>query len=428
MRRSIFILFLMMALQLPYSAAVRAQRSTEQILVEEVLRDLQGNILPFWVKYSPDPNGGFYGTIQNNGMPIPESPKGGVLNARILWTFSRAYRLFGNKEYKALADRAQHYFLRYFIDKEYGGSYWTVHADGTMGNSAKQTYGIAFAIYGLAEHYRATGNDESLNQAVSLFQTLEKYAYDPLNGGYIESFNRDWSKPERYGYDGSGVAPKTMNTHLHVLEAYSLLYQLWPDTTLEKQLRSLITLFTGKILNKETWHQKLFLTMDWKNLENIDSYGHDIELSWLIYEAAEALGDQELLGEIKTVTLNLVDMQMAEGWNKELGYMNYESVDGNLIQEIEWWPQAESVVAFYNAWQITLDEKYLSAALRTWNFVKDNLIDYEYGEWYSGLEADYKPSTRRPKADLWKCPYHNSRMGFELFVRSQLNQENNQKQ
>jgi len=315
MKRCIFVFFLMIALQLPFSAAVRAQFGTEQILVEEVLRDLQGNILPFWVKHSPDPNGGFYGTIRNNGIPIPQSPKGAVLNAGILWTFSRAYRLFGNEEYKELADRAQNYFIRYFIDKEYGGSYWTINADGTIQNSAKQTYGIAFAIYGLAEHYRATGNDESLNQAVSLFQTLEKHAFDPLNGGYIESFNRNWSKPEKYGYDGSGVAPKTMNTHLHVLEAYSLLYQVWPDAALEKQLRGLITLFVEKILNKDTWHQKLYLTMEWENLENIDSYGHDIELSWLLYEAAEALGDQDLLGEIKTVALNLVDTQMAEGWN-----------------------------------------------------------------------------------------------------------------
>ncbi|MDN5289955.1 MAG: cellobiose epimerase [Anaerophaga sp.] len=426
MKRLIFILFIMMALLLPNSRSVRAQDSTEQILVEEVLLDLQDNILPFWIKYSPDPNGGFYGTIQNNGVPVPKSPKGGVLNARILWTFSTAYRLFGNEEYKVLADRAQNYFIRNFIDKEYGGTYWTVNTNGTVQNSAKQTYGIAFAIYGLAEHYRATGNNESLNQAVLLFQTLEKYAYDPVYGGYIESFNRDWSKPERYGYDGSGVAPKTMNTHLHVLEAYSLLYQVWPDASLKKQLRGLITLYPEKIINTERWHQKLFLTRDWKNLKNIDSYGHDIELSWLIYEAAEALGDKELLSEIKTVTLKLVDTQMAEGWNKELGYMKYESADGHLIQKIEWWPQAESVVAFYNAWQITLDEKYLSAAFKTWNFIKDHLIDKEYGEWHSGLGADYKPLTLRPKADIWKCPYHNSRMGFELFLRSQFNQKNNQ--
>ncbi len=425
MRPAIFIFSLLIAMQLPFMAAGRAQVGTEQLLVEEVLRDLRGNILPFWIKYSPDPGGGFYGAIRNNGTPIPQSPKGGVLNARILWTFSRAYHLFGEEEYKVLADRAQHYFIRHFIDKEMCGSYWTVNADGTMGNSAKQTYGIAYAIYGIAEHYRATGNDESLNQAVALFQSLEKYAFDPLKGGYIESFNRDWSKPERYGYDGTGVAPKTMNTHLHVLEAYSLLYQVWPDAVLEKQLRGLINLFTEKIINKETWHQKLFLTMEWENLEEIDSYGHDIELSWLLYEAAEALGDEDLSDEIKTVALNLVDTQMAEGWNQEMGYMNYESIDGQLIRKIDWWPQAESVVAFYNAWQITQDEKYLTAALQTWSFVKENLIDDEHGGWYSGLDADNRPATGRSKVDLWTCPYHNSRMGFELFVRSQQHQEIN---
>ncbi|MDD2380845.1 MAG: AGE family epimerase/isomerase [Mariniphaga sp.] len=426
MRRSIHILFLMITLQLSFPAAVNAQSEAEQLVVDEVLRDLRGNILPFWVKYSPDPSGGFYGTIRNNGMPVPQSSKGGVLNARILWTFSRAYRLFGDDTYKELADRAQHYFIRYFIDKEMGGAYWMVNADGSRADRAKQTYGIAYDIYGLAEHYRATGNEEILNQAVSLFHTLEKHAFDTVNGGYVESFNRDWSKPEKYGYDGSGVAPKTMNTHLHVLEAYSLLFQVWPDAALEMQLRGLINLFTKNILNKESWHQKLFLTMEWENLEEIDSYGHDVELSWLLYEAAEVLGDKELLGEIKTVALHLVDIQMAEGWNEELGYLNYERVNGQLISKIEWWPQAESVVAFYNAWQITQDEKYLAAAIRTWNFVKENLIDKEYGEWYSGLGADNKPVVNRPKADLWKCPYHNSRMGFELFVRSQQNYKNNE--
>lgn len=417
MSNFIKVFLLLITLQLPFSGIVKAQAGKEQKLACEVLTDLQENILPFWVKHASDPSGGFYGTILNNGVPLPQSPKGGVLNARILWTFSRAYYYFKNEEYKELADRAQEYFIQYFIDKKYAGSFWTVNADGSPQNTAKQTYGIAFAIYGMAEHFRATGNKESLKQAVSLYNTLEKYAFDSVNGGYIESFERDWMKPEKYGYDGSGIAPKTMNTHLHVLEAYTLLYEVWPDKGLKKQLRNLISVFLNKIINKETWHQRLYLTMDWENLEHIDSYGHDIELSWLLLEAAKVLKDEVLIDEVKVVSLNLVDTQMTEGWSK-VGFLNYERVNGELDSKLEWWPQAESVIAFFNAWQMTGDEKYLDASVKTWDWIKTNLIDNENGEWFGGLDSNNKPNTRRPKADLWKCPYHNSRMGFELYIRS----------
>jgi len=384
-------------------------------LVTATTRNVQENILSFWSTHAPDPRGGFYGTLLNDGTPVPDDPKGEVLNARILWTFSRAYALFGTERYKQLADTAQHYFLRHFFDPVYGGTYWSVKADGTPLDQEKQTYGIAFAIYGLAEHFRATGNEASLDQAVALYRTLEKYAYDPVNGGYIESFTRDWKKPKRYGYDGKGIAAKTMNTHLHVIEAYTLLYKVWPDPGLRKQLMELAGIFMEKIIDTQTWHQRLFLTMDWKNLEHIDSYGHDMELSWLFLEAAEALQDEPLIEQAKAIALHLVDTQMKEGWNQD-GSLLYEREDGVVEGGLDWWPQAESVVAFFNAWRISGDISYLDAALKTWNWINSNLVDTIHGEWYGGLGADGKPDIHRPKANMWKCPYHNSRMAFELYV------------
>lgn len=401
-----------------FFVACTHEPSAEEVFAAEIVSDLQENILPFWEQYAPDPRGGFYGTLQNDGTPVAEAPKGEVLNARILWTFSRAYALFGQESYRQMADRAQRYFLESFVDHDRDGVFWSLHADGSPENSEKQTYGMAYAIYGLAEHYRAAGEEESLRQAIALYHALEHYAFDPVNGGYIESFTADWQKPPRYGYDGKGIAAKTMNTHLHVLEAYTLLYQVWPDAALEKQLRGVIDVFLDKIIDQERWHERLFLTMEWENLEEIDSYGHDMELSWLIYEAAEVLKDPVLIEKMKRVALRLVDIQMAEGWNPD-GSLLYERDKGEVKGGLDWWPQAETVVAFYNAWQISGDKKYLDAAVKTWQWIKDHLIDREYGEWYSTLNPDGTPNTRRPKANLWKCPYHNSRMGFEIYARTQ---------
>ncbi len=386
----------------------------KETLRREIIGDLTGNILPFWAKYSPDPAGGFYGVLNHDGSPQPDAEKGGVLNARLLWTFSAAYRVFGDQSYKELANRARDYFVRYFIDPEYGGTYWSVAADGTPSNMEKQTYGVAFGIYGLSEHYRATVEEKSLEHAIKLFNTLENYAYDEVNGGYIESFTRNWQKPVRYGYDGKGVAAKTMNTHLHVLEAYTNLFRVWPDEVLRQRLYELINVFLTKIIDKNTWHEKLFLTIDWQNLENIDSYGHDMELSWLITEAAEVLGDAGLLDEIRQVAIHLVDTQMKEGLKPD-GSLLYEKVDGAIHKtDLEWWPQAETVVAFVNAWHITGDNRYMEAAVKTWEWIKTYMIDNDYGEWYSAVREDGTPYATRQKASLWRCPYHNSRMGLEV--------------
>ncbi len=387
-------------------------------LVSETTNNLTENILPFWANYTLDPNGGFYGIVLNDGTPVPKAPKGCVLNARILWTFSNAYMHFENEAYKELANRAQEYFLTHFIDKEFGGTYWVVQADGTPLDDQKQCYGIAFAIYGLAAHYQATAKHESLQQAISLYRKMEEKAFDPLNGGYIESFTRDWKTPKHYGYDGTGVAAKTMNTHLHLLEAYTQLYRVWPDSGLKNQLKGLINVFLEKIIDKNRWHQNLFLSREWENLEHIDSYGHDVELSWLLLEAAEQLQEEILIKQTKDIALKLVDTQIQEGRNTD-GSLLYELRNGEIDGNLSWWPQAESVIAFFNAWQISGDEKYLNATITTWEWIKDNLVDSEYGGWYGGLGPDGKPLIGQPKVSLWKCPYHNSRMAFELLARTE---------
>jgi len=375
----------------------------------EIVQDLTENILPFWANYSPDPSGGFYGTLNFDGTPRENAAKGGILNARLVWTFSSAYRMLEDEQYLTLANRAQRYFLDHFLDPVYGGSFYTVTANGEPLDMQKDTYQNAFAVYGLSEHYRATGDMESLDAAVAIYRKLIEHAYDPVNGGFIESFTRQWQMMDV-------ESPKTMNTNLHILEAFTNLYRVWNDDGLQLHLKEMIHVMSHKVLDQTTWHEQLFFTMDWQSQKNIDSYGHDIEFSWLLVEAAEVLGDEEILKDAQRIAVHLVAVQLEEGID-ENGAMMYEKEDGHLNANLEWWPQAETVVGCLNAWQISGDRKFLDAASRNWEWIKTYMIDREYGEWYRSVKPDGTPQKNRAKADHWRCPYHNGRMGFEVMTR-----------
>lgn len=410
-----FLLLWVMLLLLAFPVA-KAQSVSTRTLHREITKDLKENILSFWEKYSVDPSGGFYGTLERDGTPVADAPKGGVLNARILWTFSTAYRMYGDAKYRDLADRAQRYFIDHFIDPQYGGIYWLIKADGTPLDTDKQTYGCSYAIYGLSEHFRATGNVESLQKAIEIYHTMENEIKDPVKDGYIESFTRSWGTPEKLGYDGEGVATKTMNTHIHVLEAYTALYKVWRNSDLRQRLAKVIDMVSTNLYNPRTHHLILYCDSDWKNLDDIDSYGHDIETSWLLMEAAEALNDPEILERCKKISLELVDASLREGINP-MGAMMYERHKDKIRKDASWWCQAETVVGCINAWQLTGKQSYFDAASRTWEFIKSRMIDKEYGEWFRTVEEDGTPRYKEPKSSMWNSPYHNSRMGFEIEAR-----------
>lgn len=410
------LLFTVMLSSLLTLQANAQTSASKQSLRNEIVSDLKGNILSFWENHDVDPSGGFYGSLTREGNPVPNAPKGGVLNARILWTFSTAYRMYGDEKYRVLADRAQRYFIDHFIDPEYGGTYWLLKADGTPQITDKQTYGCSYGIYGLSEHFRATGNVESLQKAIEIYQTMETKIKDPVKDGYIETFTRAWGKPQRLGYDGDGVATKTMNTHIHVLEAYTSLYRVWRDSGLRDRLAKIITLLTDKFYNPRTHHLILYFDNDWNSLNDIDSYGHDIETSWLLTEAAEVLGDPVLMEKAKQVALGLADASLKEGINP-MGAMIYERNGQEYRRDASWWCQAETVVGCINAWQLTGKQRYFEAALRTWNFIKNYMVDTQYGEWFRTVMSDGKPNEKELKASMWNCPYHNSRMGFEIETR-----------
>ena len=381
--------------------------------------ELENNILPFWMnKMEDNEEGGFYGQITGEDELKPEASKGAILNARILWTFSSAYRLLKKPEYLETATRAKRYLIDRFYDPQYGGIYWELDYKGNPLDTKKQIYAIGFAIYGLSEYARATGDEEALAYAQQLFDVIEQHSFDSEQNGYVEALTRDWQPIEDMRLsDKDENEKKTMNTHLHILEPYTNLYRVWKDEQLERQLRNLIEVFITRILDPQTGHLNLFFEEDWTNKYRIYSYGHDIEASWLIHEAALVLGDPEVLKRIEPIIIRIAQAA-DEGLNPD-GSMIYENfLDKQKIdRELHWWVQAENVVGHINLYQHFGNTEALDTAVRCWEFIKTKLIDHKQGEWHWSLLPDGTVNRRDDKAGFWKCPYHNGRMCMEVIER-----------
>jgi cellobiose epimerase len=385
----------------------------------ELETELAENILDWWMKYSPDMKlGGFHGHIDHKNQVVEGAGKGAVLNARILWTFSAAYRMFNLPDYLDMARRANDYVIRYFTDKKLGGVYWELAPNGSVRSARKQVYATAFAIYGLAEYYMASGDDYPLKKAKGLFRDLEAYALDREYNGYIDALSRDWKVLEDQRLSEKDQnEKKTMNTHLHILEAYSNLYRIWKDPDLEKALENLIRLFLEKFVDQKRKQLNLFFDERWTLKSTLISYGHDIECSWLLHEAAEILGDKELIEKTSKLA---VDMARAnEAGLAENGGLHYEYLPDrdDLDSDKHWWPQAEAMVGYFNAYQLSKDSHFLERSLESWDFIKDQIIDHQLGEWYWSVDSKGKPRTDKEKAGFWKCPYHNGRACLEMIRR-----------
>ncbi|MFD2284975.1 N-acyl-D-glucosamine 2-epimerase [Pedobacter petrophilus] len=385
---------------------------------QELNQELE-NILNFWKNFTLDEvNGGFVGKIDHNNHIDEAAPKGSVLNARILWTFSASYSLKKDPDYLAIADRAFQYIKDHFIDPEFGGVYWMLDAKGNPLDAKKQVYAIAFTIYALSEYFIASQIEESKVLTISLYNDLLSHSYDQKKGGYFEAFSRDWKALEDLRLsDKDANEKKTMNTHLHVLEAFTTLYRIWPDENLKNNIINLINNFTSKMINRETGNLILFLDEDWNPKSSIISYGHDIEAAWLLLEAAEAVHEEKLTGEIRILAVQLAVVSQ-KGIDPD-GSLWYESNPSNnhFIKEKHWWVQAEAMVGFFNAWQISGDESFLTTSLYNWDFVKSKIIDHQNGEWFWGITETGEIMASEDKVGPWKCPYHNSRACIELIRR-----------
>ncbi len=389
-------------------------------LADAMARDLDGNVLPFWAREAVDEeNGGFLGLLSEDAVPEPLAPKGGVLCARILWTYSAALSRSGDPVHRRMADRAFDELTGRFWDPEHGGTYWMLDGRGRPLSDRKQTYALAFSLYGLVEYHRATGSAEALERAVELHRAIEAHASDPAHGGYGEARARDWGPLADVRLSEKDLnAPKSMNTHLHVMEAYASLLRAWDDPGLRERLRAVVALHLDRILDPATFHLVLFFDERWAPLSRTVSYGHDIEASWLLVEAAEAAGDPALLERAKAAAVRMARVTLAEGVDAEHGGVFAERhEDGRLDDEKHWWMQAEAVVGFLNAYELTGEPTFLDAAERAWRFASRFLIDREHGEWRWRTRRDGARIPGLPKVEPWKCPYHNSRAALETIAR-----------
>ena len=384
-------------------------------------KELREGILPFWASQAIDlDGGGFFGRIAADGRPDPSAGKGLVLNARILWSFSAALRRWPDPLYREISDRAFHYLVDHFLDAEQSGLYWGVDSRGGMLQGRKQTYGQAFGIYSMAEYFRATGDREALELAERLFEDIEVHAFDPESGGYWEARGRSWEPIDDMRLSDIDLnAPFSMNTHLHLLEAYTGLVRASDKPRHRERLRAVLEIILDRIVAARTGHLILFQDERWQTMSGVVSYGHEIETSWLVCEAAGTLADGSLSARVDTVAMRLADGVLAAGYDRPNGGIYYEaSPEGRIDTTKHWWAQAEGVVGFLNAYGLSGRNEFLGAALKTWDFIDAHVIDRVLGEWHSHVTRAGEPIPDMDKASFWKCPYHNTRAMLEIAERA----------
>jgi mannobiose 2-epimerase len=395
-------------------------------LRREAAAELRDDILPFWESHVFDSEGWVVGTITDDLRILDDVPRHSVIVARILWTFAAAVKAeedpglrerwlaVGEKALRALVDRCW--------DLENGGVYWSLAPNGAPLEDRKQVYAQGFALYGLAEWNKATGDPDALDLAWRLFDAIETHARERVHGGYLEALARDWSPHADMTLSERDLnVPKSMNTNLHILEAYTNLLRVTGDGRVREALTDLLNVCLDHIVGYEPWaHCRLFFDLEWRSLTPNISWGHDIEASWLLWDAAKALGDEALTARTRTATLALADAVLDHGVDPD-GSVLYEGTPDEIVEaEKHWWPQAEGVVGWLNAYEMTGDPRYRDAALAAWAFIEEHVIDREHGEWFSVLSREGEPLPDHPaskKMGPWKCPYHNARACLEVMRR-----------
>ncbi len=396
--------------RVPVSAAIKATWESEL-----------HQLLDWWEKNMVDYElGGFYGRMDGRNRLLPQSDKGVILNTRLLWSFSMMTRVYERSSYRALADRAYEYLEKYFRDKDFGGLYWMLESQGRVVADKKQVYAQAFGIYSLSEYYRLTLDRRVLSLAMELFELIDHHSRDAEKGGYLEAFSRDWKllSDLRLSHKDRNEA-KTMNTHLHVMEAYTSLYRASPFDLLADRLKELIELFLTRFLDPKTNHLTLFFTDSWQPRSEEISYGHDIEASWLMCEAAEVLNDPALFQRCADAAVAIATATL-EGQDSNGGIIQEGSPMGFTDTDKHWWPQFEALVGWLNAWQVSQDERFRLAALQTWDFTIKHHKDHQGGEWHWCLDRQGTPNFKEDKAGPWKGPYHGARALVEALRRTEV--------
>lgn len=389
-----------------------------ETLYKRALKELTENLMPWWMDNTVDEeNGGFYGLVGNDNKPVKDANKFITLNARLIWTYASCYRVLGDEKYLKLAERAYDYFLDHFIDKEYGGAYTWVGPKGDVVDDHKFIYGNAFAIYGMSEYARATGDGRALACAKEIVARLEESVYDPVYKGYFEACDRDWRvNPWLHGVNRRPGDEKTMNTHLHLIEAYTCL--LRSDPSMRGKVRQHLYVMINKIVDPDIHHYHYFQDRMWNPTSHDVSYGHDIEGSWLMMETAEVLGEPEAERFAREACVNMARACLDEGFRQDGAMLSeYDPVSRHTSERLSWWEQNEAVVGFLNAWETTGEEKFLDASLKCFDFIDAHFVDREGGGWFAVLTGDGQRPLSEYKCNGTICPYHNARMCLEIIER-----------
>ena len=380
----------------------------------EIKEHLVNDLIPFWQGLKDEENGGFYGYLSYDLKLDKKSVKGCILNSRILWFFSNAYMVLGDPSLLESAAYAYQFLKEHCVDDEFGGVFWSLTYDGKPEDTTKHTYNQAFSIYALASYYDASKNPEALEIAWKLYDLVESKCKDEY--GYLEAFTRSFEPEENDKLSENGViAEKTMNTLLHVFEAYTELYRVTKEEKVAKQIRFMMDIIKDKVFNKEIGRQEVFFDRTWNTLIDLYSYGHDIETAWLVDRGLEVLDDEAYTNMLSPITKIITE-----------NIYNRAYIDHSLVNESEngvvdttrvWWVQAEAVVGFLNGYQKQGDKKFLDASVDIWNYIKKYFIDKRNGsEWFWSVKEDHTPD-EKPIVEPWKCPYHNGRMCFEVLRR-----------
>ncbi len=386
-------------------------------LKEEALRHVKEKILPFWMKLKDEERGGYYGYVDYELKVDKEAVKGCILNSRILWFFSNACTCLKDTAFLPYASHAFAFLKQHCLDLEYGGLYWSVTCDGQVEDGMKHVYNQAFAVYALSSYYEVSKDPEALKLAWDLFQLIEERGKD--EGGYLEAFERDFVTPagnEKLSENGV-MASRTMNTLLHVLEAYTELYRVTGDERVKPPMLAILDTFAKRVYHPERRRQEVFFDKDWNTLIDLHSYGHDIEASWLIDRGCEILGDAAVTQPMGEITRDLADCVYKRAYHNHSLWNECEKGVENKTRV--WWVQAEAVVGFLNAYEKSPERgEYWRAAREIWEYIKEYVVDKREGsEWFWDLSDGGQPESRKPIAEPWKCPYHNGRMCFEIIRR-----------
>ena len=377
----------------------------------KTLEDELQNITEYWKNNAVDEQyGGFIGRRDHSNQVIPEASKGVILNTRILWSFSAVGMYKNDSSLRTYAERSFHYLEKYFRDQAFGGVFWELGYKGNPFHKRKQVYAQAFTIYGLSRFYLYTGKVEALSWAKELFEMLEEHAYDSEADGSLEAFAEDWSPIEDMRLSKKDMnSSKTMNTHLHILEAYTELSKVWKDPRVLQALRKLIHLFHTKFLNEDN-HYELFFDTKWNLQSSTVSFGHDIEAAWLLVEAAKAINEPAMLRKTSEACVTVAKCFLQKAYIPKKGVLNeLDRRTGVIDEDRHWWPQAEAMVGLLYAYEIDKDARFENALKDIWEFILKHQIDKDNGEWFFRIDKNMNPYKEEDKLGMWKCPYHNSR-------------------